>query len=235
MENLPLYTGIVFIITTGLTILLFYRAANYSFTALLIVSAWLVLQALLSLSSFYEITDTIPPRGILFIIPPLLFIIALFVSAGGRRFIDQLNPGSITLLHTIRIPVEIVLYCLFLDKQVPKLMTFAGGNFDIISGLTAPLVFYLGFIKKVIGRKIILLWNLVCLGLLMSIILHAMFSVPSPFQKFAFDQPNIAILHFPYAWLPSCIVPIVLFSHLTMIRNLLIRIKVPDNYQSRSL
>jgi len=222
MENLPLYSIIVFILTTGLSFFLFYMASNYSFAAFLIISFWLLIQAVLSLTGFYQITDTVPPRGILFILPPLLFIIVLFVTNGGRRFIDQMDPGTLTLIHTIRIPVEFVLYWLFLDKQVPKLMTFAGGNYDIISGITAPLVFYFGFIKNKMGKNIILLWNLLCLGLLFLIVKHAIFSVPSPFQKFGFEQPNIAILHFPYAWLPSCIVPMVLFSHLVMIRRLIL-------------
>ncbi|HXB30040.1 MAG TPA: hypothetical protein VNW49_09485, partial [Puia sp.] len=207
MGNLPLYSIIVFIVTTGITFFLFYRASNYSFAVFLIISIWLVIQGLLSLTGFYQVTDTNPPRGILFILPPLLFIIILFVTRGGRLFIDQMDPGTLTLLHTIRIPVEFVLYWLYLDKQVPKLMTFAGGNYDIISGITAPIVFYFGFVNKLIGRNIILLWNLLCLGLLFLIVRHAIFSIPSSLQKFGFDQPNIAILHFPYAWLPSCIVP----------------------------
>ena len=219
MGNLPLYSIIVFIVTTGITFFLFYRASNYSFAVFLIISIWLVIQGLLSLTGFYQVTDTNPPRGILFILPPLLFIIILFVTRGGRLFIDQMDPGTLTLLHTIRIPVEFVLYWLYLDKQVPKLMTFAGGNYDIISGITAPIVFYFGFVNKLIGRNIILLWNLLCLGLLFLIVRHAIFSIPSSLQKFGFDQPNIAILHFPYAWLPSCIVPMVLFSHLAMIRK----------------
>jgi len=222
MGNLPLYSIIVFIVTTGITFFLFYRASNYSFAVFLIISIWLVIQGLLSLTGFYQVTDTNPPRGILFILPPLLFIIILFVTRGGRLFIDQMDPGTLTLLHTIRIPVEFVLYWLYLDKQVPKLMTFAGGNYDIISGITAPIVFYFGFVNKLIGRNIILLWNLLCLGLLFLIVRHAIFSIPSSLQKFGFDQPNIAILHFPYAWLPSCIVPMVLFSHLAMIRKLIL-------------
>ena len=222
MENLPLYTIIVFFLTTGLTFFLFYRAGNYSFTVFLIISIWLVIQGILSLTGFYLVTNSIPPRVFLFILPPLLPIIVLFFTSGGRRFMDRMEPGTLTLLHTIRIPVEFVLYWLYLDKQVPKLMTFAGGNYDIISGITAPLIFYLGFVHKLVGKNIILLWNLLCLFLLFLIVRHAIFSVPSSFQKFGFDQPNIAILHFPYAWLPSCIVPMVLFSHLAMIRRLIL-------------
>jgi hypothetical protein len=100
-------------------------------------------------------------------------------------------------------------------------MTFEGRNFDILSGLTAPVIFYFSFIKKKFHRKIFLIWNFICLGFLINIIANAVLSAPFSFQKFAFDQPNIAILYFPFNWLPSCVVPIVLFSHLVVIRQLL--------------
>ncbi|HZF66041.1 MAG TPA: hypothetical protein VEZ55_16225, partial [Chitinophagaceae bacterium] len=70
---------------------------------------------------------------------------------------------------------------------------------------------------------LLLLWNFLCLALLLIIVVNALFSAPSPFQKFAFEQPNIAIFHFPFSWLPTFIVPIVLFSHLTLIRQLMKR------------
>jgi hypothetical protein len=100
-------------------------------------------------------------------------------------------------------------------------MTFAGGNYDIISGLTAPVVYYFGFIKKSMSRGLMIGWNIICLGLLMNIVVRAILSTPSPFQQLALSQPNIAILHFPYIWLPSFIVPLVLFSHLINIRYLI--------------
>jgi len=35
-----------------------------------------------------------------------------------------------------------------------------------------------------------MLWNFVCLGLLLNIVINALLSLPSAFQQFAFDQPN---------------------------------------------
>lgn len=127
----------------------------------------------------------------------------------------------LTLLHVVRIPVELVLYSLFIYKQVPELMTFEGRNFDILAGLSAPFIYYFGFIKKKINQKVILLWNIACLGLLFNIVVNAVLSTPVPFQQFAFDQPNAAILYFPFVWLPGCIVPLVLFSHLVVIKRIL--------------
>lgn len=221
MENLPAYISIVFGLTAILTAGLFYKAANNSKITLVILVIWLAIQAAIGLSGFYTVTDTIPPRFLLLVLPPVFLIIALFATSKGRRYIDSLNTKTLTILHTVRIPVEIVLFWLFIHKAVPELMTFEGRNFDIISGLTAPCILYFGFIKKRIGKKVILLWNFICLGLLINIVANAVFSAPFPFQKFAFDQPNIAVLYFPFNLLPSCIVPLVLLSHLATIRQLL--------------
>lgn len=221
MENLPIYISIVFALTTLLTVGIFYSAAGNSKTTVLILLVWLGLQTFIGLSGFYTVTDTIPPRFLLLILPPLLVIIILFTTLKGRQYIDSLDIKTLTLLHTIRIPVELVLFWLSVNKAVPELMTFEGRNLDILSGLTAPFIFYFGFIKKSLNKKVILFWNFICTGLLLNIVINAILSAPFPFQQFAFDQPNIAVLHFPFNWLPSCVVPLVLFSHLASIRQLL--------------
>jgi len=150
-----------------------------------------------------------------------MLIAALFMTRSGRQYLDGIDIKTLTLLHIIRIPVELVLYWLFLNKAVPQLMTFEGRNFDILSGITAPLVFYFGFIKKRLGRNVILLWNFLCLGLLLNIVVNAILSAPFPFQQFAFDQPNIAVLYFPFNLLPALVVPLVLLAHLVTIRQLM--------------
>lgn len=48
-----------------------------------------------------------------------------------------------------------------------------------------------------------------------------MLAAPTVVQQFAFDQPNVAILHFPFIALPGCLVPLVALSHLAAIRRLL--------------
>jgi hypothetical protein len=153
--------------------------------------------------------------------PPLLLIGILFFSFSGREYISNLNLKYLILLHVVRVPVEFVLFWLFLYNTVPELMTFEGRNLDIFSGLTAPRIYYFGIIKKRLSYQIIILWNLLCLLLLFNIIIHAILSAPSPFQLLAFDQPNVAVLYFPFTWLPGCIVPLVLFSHIAAIKIIL--------------
>ena len=92
----------------------------------------------MGLSKFYTVTTALPPRFALALLPPLVFIAGLFLAKSGRRFLDGLSAKWLTLLHVVRVPVELALLWLFLHGYVPQLMTFEGRNFDVFSGLTAP-------------------------------------------------------------------------------------------------
>ena len=221
VENLPDYISFIFILTVFLTVYIFYLAAKDSKTVLLVLFVWLIIQGVISFTKFYTLTNGFPPRFLLVTLPAIVFIIGCFTTSNGRKFIDSLDLQTLTWLHIVRIPVELVLLRLYLHGAIPKLMTFEGRNFDILSGITAPLIVYFGFTKKTLNSKWILIWNCTCLGLLLNIIVNAILSAPFPFQQFGFEQPNIAILYFPFIWLPCCVVPLVLFSHLATIRRLI--------------
>lgn len=221
MNNLPIYISVVFISTTLLTVWLFYRATIFSKTPLIILLSWAVFQSFLGIMGFYQNLDAFPPRFLLLLIPAIITIILVFSLPKGRAFIDNLSLERLTILHIIRVPVEVVLFWLFQQKTIPQLMTFEGRNFDILAGISAPIVYYFVFVKHNMGKKMLLVWNIICLGLLLNIVINAILSVPLPFQQFAFEQPNIAIFYFPFNLLPSVVVPLVLFAHLVAIRKLL--------------
>ena len=233
MENVPTYVSLVFILTTFLTVGIFLYATKrgaFASTATKVLSFlvpfWIIFQAVLAISGFYLKTDSMPPRLLLFaILPALLTIFALLVFA-RKNFVERLPLKTLTILHAIRIPVEIVLLWLFQAGQVPQLMTFEGRNFDVLSGLTAPIIYFLAFRGGKINRTLLIVWNLAALASLINIVVNAVLSFPFPFQQFAFDQPNRALLYFPFEWLPSVIVPIVLFSHLASLWNLLSNAKI---------
>ncbi len=227
IENLPSYVSIAFILTTFLTVgFLFYafRQTVSDTTAAKILFAlvpfWLVFQAALASSRFYLSVDVFPPRlPFLAVIPAIVLIILLFIFA-RKDFISRLSLKTLTLLHVIRIPVEIVLLWLFQNGQVPQLMTFEGRNFDILSGLTAPIITWLAFRNGKTNRPLLIAWNIFALLLLINIVANAVLSIPSPFQQLAFEQPNRAVLYFPFVWLPSVVVPVVLFCHLASLNIL---------------
>lgn len=232
MENSAVYISISFVIITIVTLILFYISikkssltsvktkANY---ILIILIIWLITQAFFSLNDVYSSDlNSVPPKIlILGIFPAALVIILILNLNDGKKFIDSLPIINITYINTIRIFVEIILYWLFLNKMIPKLMTFEGANLDILSGITAPFIAYYGFIRSKINNRVILIWNIVSLVLLINIVIIAFLSAPSPLQKIAFDQPNIAILYFPFSWLPTFIVPVIILGHIISIRRLL--------------
>ncbi len=226
----PNYVSAVFMLTTVLAVALFYRAfaqisASVANKMLIGLGVWIVLQGILAVTGFYLKTDTMPPRFGLAILPPFLTIVYLLVSKTGQNFVDKLPLKELTSLNVCRIPVEIVLLWLFQSQQVPQSMTFEGRNFDILSGLTAlPMAWY-AFQNGEIKRTPLLIWNIVCLALVVNVVTIGILSAPTVFQKLSFDQPNIGILKFPFGWLASVIVPIVIFSHLVSIRQLLKKMK----------
>jgi hypothetical protein len=223
MNQLPMFIPIVFASTVALALYFFYKAGTGSIKTILVLVGWLLFQAILSLSGFYEPANDIMPRFLVLILLPLVAIAFIFANPTSRRFTGQLDINWLTMIHILRIPVEIVLYWLYTHQVIPRIMTFEGRNLDILAGLTAPLVLYFGFVKKVLPVKILLAWNFICLGLLMNIVYIAVFSMPFFLQQFGYEQPNVAMFYFPFIWLPGFLVPLVIYGHLAAIRQLLRR------------
>ena len=223
LTNLPDSLILIFLLTVILTFLLFINAVKNKATVAIILVVWLAVTGILSFKGVFQNTSAIPPRLMIGIAPAILFIILLLTTKNGRRFTDNIDLNKLTLVHIVRVPVEITLFMLSTHKLVPELMTFAGRNLDILSGITAPIMYSVCFKNSQLrNRTLLLIWNFICLGLLLNIVINAILAAPFPFQQFAFDQPNIAILYFPFTWLPCFIVMIVLYSHLAAIRRLII-------------
>ncbi len=129
----------------------------------------------------------------------------------NRRF----NIKTLLLIHILRIPVEFILYELFISNQLPIIMTFKGYNFDILIGFCALLILIgLKFFDQVKLKSITRIWSVFGVISLSSVLLMGILSSPIPIQQFAFDQPNVAVLYFPFVLLPTLLVPIVFMSHI---------------------
>jgi small-conductance mechanosensitive channel len=213
------YTTWAFALTTFFCIAFFLYIAwharptkNFLNALAMTLLLLLSVHAFLAASGFYLVTNGLPPRFIFAPVPTTLILILLF-AFNKKRFAGSLSLRLLTLLHVVRIPVEFVLFLLYKEGMIPQLMTFEGRNFDILSGLTAPVIVWLAFRNGKTNRVLLIVWNFIALGLLINIVTNAILSLPTSFQQFAFDQPNRAVLYFPFIWLPAIIVPIVFVSH----------------------
>lgn len=227
IEGLPLYISLVLFGTTLVTVWFLFFAARKAGDGTtpyriltLTIPLWMMATGYLATTDFYRYSAAIPPRVAAFGVLPAVLLIAIYFVV-FRRFVASLSLTALTLIHVVRIPVELVLFWLFQNGQVPVLMTFEGWNFDILSGISAPVIYWIAFTGGRVNRSLLIFWNLAALGLLINIVTIAVLSFQTPFQRLAFDQPNVGVTYLPFIWLPAIIVPIVLFAHLAALYQLL--------------
>ena len=231
MDTEPLYIPLTFIAVVVTTFgFLFYAfkvasPGKKDFTPT-VVSTFIIIilfvSSILSYTGYLAEFDTIPPRLPIFLFLEIACIIGIFFSAKGRNFIRKMPITTLTHIHIIRVPVEIVLWWLFKENVIDPILTFEGNNYDIIVGISAPFagLFLVGLRSKSQFGAIV--WNFAGIVLLVNIVFHAISCTPYPFQSMCFETPNTFIFRFPYIWLPVFVVPAVLFCHIASIYKLLV-------------
>ena len=219
IPDLPAHLNWIFLALAAYTIVMFHYSNGKNLRVTLMIIAWSILQCLLAYFGFFMDTEALPPRFTFVLLPATLAIVYTLLPKQRGRVIADRNLRVSTFLHLVRVPVEFCLFLLFTHKMIPELMTFEGRNFDIIAGITAPIIGFL-YLKNRIGTRGMLAWNLVGLGLVLFILFNGILSSELPFQMFAHDQPNAAMKYFPFILLPATIVPIVVFAHLADILKL---------------
>ncbi|MEO8548399.1 MAG: hypothetical protein ABI678_00425 [Kofleriaceae bacterium] len=207
--SLGLVIGFVLVVLATLGfVILAVRSANRRAVVPVVaaLAAWLVVTAIMAARGAY---DRAPVPGPLAAGGPLLAatVIVLLVPA-GRRFLAQLPLQTLTYLHVVRVGVEFVLFGLAIDHLLPTELTFAGRNFDIAVGFTAPIVAALAFAGGKPARGTLIVWNVIALGLLVHIV------------GAAIGSHSHIVLEWPFIWLPGFVVPIVASTHLVTLWRL---------------
>ncbi len=189
---------------------------------IMILLSWLVFTLIISTSGFLLDFKSMPPRILVVVLPPLLLIFFLFFSKKFHQLSESLDNFWFIYPQAFRVLMEFILWLLYHYKVIPQQMTFEGRNFDILAGITAPVVAYYCFNKKTWSPKIALVWNIAGLLLLVNIVVVAVLSTPYPFRMFLNEPPNLIVFYFPFVWLPAVVVPFALLLHLISIRRLIL-------------
>ena len=130
--------------------------------------------------------------------------------------------GPVLLIggQVFRVPVALFLQGMYQAGQAPVQLTYAGLNFDIFVGLTAPAMAWLVWRGKV-GSYAIWAWNGMGLLLLAEAIVIAALSLPTEFRVFTHEPSSAFATYAPYVWLPTVLAPAALLGHLLVLRWLL--------------
>jgi len=153
------------------------------------------------------------------LIIPLISIAWFSFSKSTGAILDIIPPQKIIQLQSFRFFVELLLWALFIESVLPVQMTFEGMNFDVLSGLTAPIVAFL-LARTKINKSVLVIWNIACLALLVNIVTIAILSMPTPFRYFMNEPTNTVVAHFPFSWLPAFLVPLAYGLHFLSLRQL---------------
>ena len=212
IEDIPRWVEPLFVLAWTFTILCFHYANGKPKLVTSLIVFWGFVNCVLAYNGFYADFVALPPRFALILVPAIILIIVGLLPRQRKWFEGVRDNRFSTLLHAVRLPVEIVLLQLFIVGMVPESMTFQGSNFDILMGVSAPLVALLISTKK-ISRTGLIILNAVGLVLILTILSIGVLSAELPFQQFAFDQPNRGLAYFPFVLLPATIVPLVIWTH----------------------
>lgn len=183
------------------------------------LGAWIVLVSFLAVQGFFMDFLSLPPKIMFAIVPALGLTLYLGFSKRVDPVLKIVPAAWIIGLQSFRILVEIVLWQLALRGLLPPEMSFEGRNFDILVGLTTPIVAFFVYTGKV-GPKFIKVWNILGILILTNIVLHGLLAAPTQFQVFKFSPSNSIIGTFPYILLPVFVVPVAYFLHILSLRQL---------------
>jgi hypothetical protein len=163
--------------------------------------------------------------------PPLAFLFAgtvvlgvgLGVSRVGGRIAEGLPLHVLVLAQGFRLPLELVMHAAAAEGTMPRVMSYGGYNFDIVTGASALLVGAL--LKRGAPRTLAIAWNALGVVLLGVIITVALLSSPLV-RAFGDDQLNTWVAYVPFVWLPSILVACAIAGHIVVWRRLAIELPV---------
>lgn len=164
------------------------------------------------------------------ILIPVVVAIIFISSRNFGEILRHIPPANLIRLQSFRFFVEVLLWVLFVANMLPVQMTFEGRNWDILAGFTAPVIAVLAA-KGRISPIGLVIWNVICLGLLLNIVAIAILSTPSPWRVFMNDPANYIVTYFPISWLPGFLVPLAYYLHFMSIRQMSLGIEHPDSYR----
>jgi len=204
-----------------------YLDERHRLPAFIGLATWLLYSGALGYSGILADTNRTPP-GMMLIFGPIILFIVLFLLRGGavQAIAESLPIPLLIGAQSFRIIVELFIHRLGQEGLMPRMLTYEGANFDILAGLSAPIVAWLYGSGRRSGR-LALAWNMLGLALLLNIITRAVLTAPGPLQLLMTEVPNRAGATFPFSFIPALMAPLALTLHVLAIRALWGKLRMP--------
>ena len=234
--NIPFYIDVVLYIIVAVIIGFVFYSLKFSLTAInadsskkkkyyaltgVLITGWLITSALVALNGTLHDFISTPPKLMIIVIPPVLAISYLSSSTRVNALIKEIPSSWLVYIQSFRILMELLLWLVFIRNVIPVQMTFEGVNYDILTGLSAPLIGYYCLRVNKWPRITAVLWNMAGLLLVSNIFIVAMLSTPGPMRQFFNEPANTAVAYFPFVWVPAFVVPFAYMMHILSLKQIL--------------
>lgn len=200
-----------------------YLPRSYKMPTLAGLAAWIIYGGMLAYTGVIANSSILPPGMFYLLAPIILFVMFMARSSIGKTVSLSFPLWLLMGMESFRLIVEIFLHQLWLDGQLPKMLTYQGANFDIMIGITAPIVAWL-LASRRISDRMALAWNVIGIVMLANVAVRAVLTMQGSLHLLSTEVPNTAIGTFPYTYIPGLMVPLALVMHVLSIRALRNRI-----------
>jgi hypothetical protein len=203
------------------------QARGVGAAVVLALGAWLAVTAGLALGGVLDASAR-PPRWPLLPLTAFAIIILVTRSAAASRRLSSIPLAWPIAAQTFRVGVELALFALHIAGHAPVQITFEGRNFDVLVGLSAPLIGGLVATER-IGAKGAVAWNVLGLAVLANTVGTLASSTPGPLHLDWPGAPFTAITTWPIVWLPAFLMPTAVFLHVVSLRQNLRRLRAASS------
>ncbi len=213
-----LYVGLVAALISGA--LLRYLPVGRALIGVGCIAVWLCYAGAMGYSGIVGDPTRMPP-GIVLLLAPIIAFVAIVLgrSPVGRKLAAIVPLSTIFALQTFRVGVELTISSLHEQGLIPRLLTLAGGNVEILVGLSAPLIAFI-VTRGAFGKRIAFVWNLVGLLSLLNVATRAVLTAPGPLNLIHAELLNIAMGMFPFSFIPGFMAPLAMMLHVVAFRAL---------------
>ncbi|MCG5051744.1 MAG: hypothetical protein KA712_02180 [Myxococcales bacterium] len=213
---------------TGIALRMWQRArrdlgkAPRGAVALTVIGAWFATWGMLAATGLLARFDLRPPPMMLMGAAVMAAALALGLSRIGGQLAAATPVSALIGLQAFRLPLELAMHQAAVEGVMPPQMSYAGFNFDIVTGASAALLAWASWRGLTLPRAALWAWNVAGSLLLVNVLVIAVVSTPV-IAAFGTEPSrlNVWVTQFPYVYLPTILVVVAAAGHVVVFRWLL--------------
>lgn len=209
---------VVAVVVVASLIVMLYLRRRTALAVLAGFAIWVAYVLAIGVSGVAGNYSTIPPGVAIMLVPVFTLVLVTALSPVGRAIAAAIPLAILLGFQVFRILVELTLARLNELGLTPHLMTFSGGNFEIVFAASAPFAAWAasrgGSWRWLIG------WNVLGLISLANVASRAVLTAPGPLNLIHAEVPDLGIITYPFTWIPGLMAPLAVLLHVVAIRSI---------------